>query len=300
MKTTYLDRSPTPGKRTKTLLTITSIKEMKAWTHRGHEEGKVIGFVPTMGCLHEGHLSLVKESVATCDATVVSIFVNPMQFGPNEDFGSYPRTLEADRETLVSTGADVLFLPGQDSLYPDGFQTYVQVEEKTGYLCGKTRPGFFRGVTTVVLKLFNIVNPHKTFLGEKDRQQLEVIRTLVQDLNLDVTIVGKPIVRETDGLAMSSRNRYLSKSERDSARALSQALDLARNQIERGERSAESIRKGIRRIIEKHKDAEVDYISICDPENFTEQKKIPSRALIALAVRVGKTRLIDNCFVEGT
>ena len=298
METTYLYRSSSLSNRAKTLQTITSIKEMKAWVHRVREKGKVIGFVPTMGCLHEGHLSLVTESVATCDATIVSIFVNPMQFGPNEDFSSYPRTLEADRETLMSTGADVLFLPGRDNLYPDGFQTYVQVEEKTGYLCGKTRPGFFRGVTTVVLKLFNIVNPHKAFFGEKDRQQLEAIRTLVQDLNLDITIIGRPIVREADGLAMSSRNRYLSKSERGSARALSQALNLARNRIERGERSAESIRKEIRRIIEKHKDTEVDYISICDPENFTEQKEITSRTLIALAVRVGKTRLIDNCFIE--
>lgn len=280
--------------------TISSIEEMKSWSRRIRDEGKKIGFVPTMGCLHEGHLSLVTASLAECDSTVVSIFVNPTQFGPNEDFGSYPRTVEADKALLRSAGVDVLFHPAKEDLYPDGFQTFVEVEDKTNYLCGKNRPGFFRGVTTIVLKLFNIINPHTAYFGEKDRQQLEVIRTLARDLCLDVTIAGQPIVREKDGLAMSSRNRYLSEEDRESALSLSQALESAQSSIKQGESSAESIRTEIRKIIEQKNGTEVDYISVCDPENFTEQNKISSRTLIALAVRVGKARLIDNCLIEKT
>ena len=280
--------------------TITSVEEMKKWGRQIRCEGKVIGFVPTMGCLHEGHLSLVKASIAECDHTVVSIFVNPTQFGPHEDLGSYPRNIESDKEILLNAGADVLFYPGRKDLYPKNFQTFVEVKDKTKYLCGKSRPGFFRGVTTIVLKLFNILNPHKAFFGEKDWQQLEVIRTMVHDLNLGVTIVSKPIVRESDGLAMSSRNRYLSGEDRTIALTLSQALESAQTRIMQGERSAEIIRTEIRQMIEKKNKTEVDYISVCDPESFTEQKKISSRTMIALAVRVGKARLIDNCIVEKT
>ncbi|KMP11936.1 pantoate--beta-alanine ligase [Candidatus Nitromaritima sp. SCGC AAA799-C22] len=280
--------------------TIASIEEMKKWTRRAREDGKEVGLVPTMGCLHEGHLSLVRSSVDECDVTVVSIFVNPTQFGPNEDFASYPRTLETDKALLRSTGADVLFCPDRKTLYPDGFQTFVQVEEKTRHLCGKNRPGFFRGVTTIVLKLFNIVHPHKAFFGEKDWQQLEVIKTLVRDLNLDVSIIGKQIVREKSGLAMSSRNKYLSEDDRESALSLSQALESARDRIGQGEICAETIRAEIRRTIEQKKGTEVDYISVCDPENFTEQDEIGPRTLITLAVRIGKARLIDNCIVERT
>ena len=302
MQTTYLHRDSqnalAPDSRTGALQTIASIDGMKTWTRQVRAEGKVVGFVPTMGGLHEGHLSLVRESTATCDRTVVSIFVNPAQFGPGEDFDAYPRMLEADREMLMSAGADVLFLPEQNELYPHGFQTQVQVEEKTRHLCGKSRPGFFGGVTTIVMKLFHIVNPHKAFFGEKDRQQLEVIKTLVRDMNMDVAIVGKPIVREADGLAMSSRNRYLSADERESALSLPRALESARKRIHQGELGAENLRQEIRKIIEQQKDTEVDYISICDPENFSELEEIGSRTLIALAVRVGKTRLIDNCIVE--
>jgi len=280
--------------------TITSIVEMKKWSRLVRCEGKVIGFVPTMGCLHEGHLSLVKASIAECDYTVVSIFVNPIQFSPCEDLESYPRSIESDKEVLRNTGADILFHPDRTDLYPENFQTSVEVEKKTKYLCGKSRPGFFRGVTTIVLKLFNITNPHTAFFGEKDRQQLEVVRTMVRDLNLDVAIVGKPIVRESDGLAMSSRNRYLSVEDRASALSLSQALDSAQARIMEGERSAETIRTEILESIEKKNGTEVDYVSVCDPDSFTEQKEVSSRTLIALAVRVGQARLIDNRIIERT
>ena len=277
---------------------ITSIEEMKTWSRRIRDEGKVIGLTPTMGCLHEGHLSLIKASITECDSTVVSIFVNPAQFGPDEDLESYPRTLEADKEILRSTGVDVLFLPAKEDLYPDGFKSFVEIEGKTNYLCGKSRPGFFRGVATIVLKLFNIVNPRTAFFGEKDWQQLEVIRTLVRDLNLDIKIAGQPIVRESDGLAMSSRNRYLSEEGRLSALSLSQALKTAQSRIEQGERSTEIIRNEIRQMIEQKNGTEVDYISVCDPEDFSESEQIRSRTLIALAVRIGKARLIDNRIIE--
>ena len=278
--------------------TITSIEEMRKWSRSNHFSGKLIGFIPTMGCLHEGHLSLIKASIAKCDFTVVSIFVNPTQFSPNEDFGSYPRVIDSDTKILQSTGIDVLFHPKQGDLYPKKFQTSVAVEDKTKYLCGKSRAKFFRGVTTIVLKLFNIVCPHVAFFGEKDWQQLEVVRTMVSDLNMDVTIVGKPIVRDDDGIAMSSRNQYLSAADRNSARSLSQALESAQVRITEGERSAETIRNEIRKKIEQNNGTKVDYISVCDPENFVEQKEIRSKILIALAVRVGDTRLIDNRVIE--
>ena len=247
-----------------------------------------------MGCLHEGHLSLIKTSIAECDATVVSIFVNPIQFSPNEDFNSYPRNIELDKKILQTIGIDVLFNPKQEDLYPEKFQTFVTVEDKTNYLCGVRRPGFFRGVTTVILKLFNIANPNIAYFGEKDWQQLEVVRTMVRDLNMDISIVGKPIVRDGDGLAISSRNSYLSEEDRSSARALSQALESAQALVIQGECSAENIRTEIRKIIEQKQGTEVDYISVCDPESFAEQTEIHSKVLVALAIRVGNTRLIDN------
>ena len=273
---------------------ITSIEEMKKWSRSTRSKDKTIGFVATMGSLHEGHLSLIKTSIAKCDTTVVSIFVNPTQFGPNEDFDSYPRHLKSDKQILQTAGIDVLFNPHQNELYPEKFQTFVTVEDKTNYLCGTSRPQFFRGVTTIILKLFNITNPHIAFFGEKDWQQLEVIRTMVLDLNMDVSIVGQPTVRDEDGLAMSSRNCNLSKLEKNSARALSQALESAQALVIQGERSAENIRIEIRKTIEQKQGTKIDYISVCDPESFAEQTKINSKALVALAVRVGSTRLIDN------
>ena len=277
---------------------IESIPEMKRWSERARESHKTIGLVPTMGSLHAGHMSLVQKSVSTCDVTVASIFINPAQFGENEDLDTYPRNIADDRQQLESAGVDVLFLPSRQEMYPEGYKTFVTVEGITRHLCGKSRAGFFRGIATVVLKLFNIVRPHTGFFGDKDWQQATVVETLLRDLNLDATIERLPILRETDGLAKSSRNLYLSKNERTPARSLSEALELARHQIQNGQFSAEIIRQEIRQIIEKNNSAQIDYISICDPESFIEQDEIQDKSLIALAVHIGKTRLIDNCIVR--
>lgn len=272
--------------------------EMKAWSRRMRQDGKTLGLVPTMGYLHEGHLSLARKSLSVCDHTVVSIFLNPKQFGQNEDLDSYPRNLEADRRTLEELGVDALFLPTSADMYPKGFQTYVRVEDITDKLCGKSRRELFRGVTTIVLKLFNIVRPHSAFFGEKDRQQLEVIRKMVDDLNLDIEIVGLPIIREPDGLAMSSRNKYLEADERKTAQSLHEALQQAQQLVTQGESSVETIRSRMRNIIEREGRAQVDYISVCDPQRFVELEEIRGKAMIALAVHVGKARLIDNCLIE--
>ena len=277
---------------------IESIPEMKRWSERARESHKFIGLVPTMGSLHAGHMSLVQKSVSTCDVTVASIFINPAQFGENEDLDTYPRNIADDRQQLESAGVDVLFLPSRQDMYPEGYKTFVTVEGITGHLCGKSRPDFFRGVATVVLKLFNIVRPHTGFFGDKDWQQATVVETLLRDLNLDATIERLPILREADGLAKSSRNLYLLKDERTPARSLSEALELARHQIQNGQFSAEIIRQEIRQTIEKNNSAQIDYISICDPESFIEQDEIQDKSLIALAVHIGKTRLIDNCIVR--
>jgi len=278
--------------------TITSIDEMKKWSRLTLSSNKSIGFVATMGCLHEGHLSLIKTSTTECDNTVVSIFVNQTQFSPDEDFDSYPRNIKSDELILQAAGVDIMFNPNQKDFYPEEFQTFVTVEKKTNYLCGVSRPRFFRGVTTVILKLFNIIKPNTAYFGEKDWQQLQVVRTMVRDLNMDVSIVGKPIVRDKDGLAMSSRNHNLSESERRTALTLTQALETAQTLVIKGERSAVYIRAKIRETIEKKQEAKIDYISVCDPENFKEQTEIHSRVLVALAVRIGTTRLIDNRIIE--
>jgi len=277
---------------------IESIPEMKRWSERARESHKTIGLVPTMGSLHAGHMSLVQQSVSTCDVTVASIFINPAQFGENEDLDTYPRNIEYDRRQLESAGVDVLFLPSRKDMYPEGYKTFVTVEGITRHLCGKSRPDFFRGIATVVLKLFNIVRPHTGFFGDKDWQQATVVETLLRDLNMDATIERLPILREADGLAKSSRNLYLSKNEMTPARSLSKALELARQQVQKGQISAEVIRREIRQTIEKNKTAQIDYISICDPESFIEHEEIQDKSLIALAVHIGKTRLIDNCIVR--
>jgi pantoate--beta-alanine ligase len=277
---------------------LKTLDEMKTWSRKMRKEGKTLGLVPTMGYLHQGHLSLARKSISTCDRTVVSIFVNPKQFGPNEDLGTYPRDLESDRRELEQLGVNALFLPTAEDMYPEGFQTYVHVEEITDKLCGESRREFFRGVTTLVLKLFNIVKPCTAFFGEKDRQQLEVIRKMVDDLNLDTKIVGLPIVREPDGLAMSSRNQYLGKTERKTAQSLHEALQQAQQLIAQGESSVATIRSRMRTIIEREGQAQVDYISVCDPKRFEELEEIQGEAMIALAVHVGKARLIDNCLIE--
>ncbi len=277
---------------------LKTVGDMKTWSRAIRESGKTLGLVPTMGYLHEGHLSLARKSISACDHTVVSIFVNPKQFRPDEDLDTYPRDLEADRRELERLGVEALFLPTEEEMYPEGFQTYVNIEGMTDHLCGKSRPGFFRGVTTVVLKLFHIVQPHSAFFGEKDRQQLEVVRQMVRDLNLDVEIVGLPIVREADGLAMSSRNRYLGKEERETAQSLNRALKQAQQWVAEGESSVEKIRAGMRTLIEREGRVQVDYISVCDPKHFVELKEIRGQAVVALAVQVGKARLIDNCLIE--
>jgi pantoate--beta-alanine ligase len=277
---------------------LKTIDEMKTWSRKVRQDRKTLGLVPTMGYLHEGHLSLARQSMSTCDRTVVSIFVNPKQFGPNEDLDTYPRELEADRRQLERLGVDALFLPTADDMYPKGFQTYVHVEEITDQLCGKSRRKFFRGVTTIVLKLFHIVQPHSAFFGEKDRQQLEVIRKMADDLNLDVEIIGLPIIREPDGLAMSSRNKYLGKAERKTAQSLHEALQQAQQLVAQGESSVATLRSRMRTIIEREGQAQVDYISVCDPQHFEELEEIQGKAMIALAVHVGKARLIDNCLIE--
>ncbi|MZH41419.1 MAG: pantoate--beta-alanine ligase [Nitrospinae bacterium] len=277
---------------------VSSVSEMKKIAKSFREKNLTVGLVPTMGCLHEGHLSLVKQSIQSCDRTIVSIFVNPTQFGPNEDLDTYPRQLQADSEILEEVGVDVLFHPTSEEMYPENYNTYVEVEGITEHLCGRSRPDLFRGVSTVVLKLFNIVQPHNAFFGEKDWQQLAVIESLVKDLNLDVVIKRVPIVRESDGLAMSSRNRYLSPRERQTALSLSRTLKQAKDAIRQGTKSVKAIESLIHQSLIKEKELVIDYISICDPVNFVKKEKICDTTLIALAVKIGSSRLIDNCIIE--
>lgn len=262
------------------------------------EEKLTIAFVPTMGYLHEGHLSLVRLARSMADRVVVSIFVNPLQFGPSEDYQIYPRDPEKDLALLEKEGVDIVFMPDAEEMYPEGYQTYVEVTELTKGLCGAFRPGHFKGVTTVVLKLFNIVKPHKAIFGEKDYQQLKVIQQMVKDLNLDIEIISHPTVREEDGLAMSSRNTYLSEEERRSALSLYQSLKLAERLILGGERNVQRIKELIRDYIEKFPHTKVQYIEIVDPETLKPVNEIKKDVLIALAVFVGKTRLIDNKIVK--
>ncbi len=274
---------------------VKSVKEMQAISRSYCKTGKEVGFVPTMGYLHEGHLSLVRRAREKNDIVVVSIFVNPTQFGPNEDYERYPRDEERDRKLLIDEEVDYLFIPSVSEMYPEGFSTYVEVLGLTEGLCGAKRPGHFRGVATVVTKLLNIVQPTRAYFGEKDYQQLQVIKRLVKDLNIPVEIVGCPIVREKDGLAMSSRNTYLSPEERESALSLYRGLKLAEELFERGERNPEVIKEKVREFILSHPHVKkVDYVEIVDPENLKPVKEVKEGDVIALAVFVGNTRLIDN------
>jgi pantoate--beta-alanine ligase len=274
---------------------VRSIRDMKEISRRLRREGKVIGFVPTMGYLHEGHLSLIRESKRRCDVTVVSIFVNPTQFGPTEDYDRYPRDLERDMALSSSEGVDYLFVPEVAEMYPDGFCTYVEVTgDLTSTMCGRSRPTFFRGVTTVVTKLFNIVSPHLAFFGEKDFQQLQVVRRMVRDLNMDVEIIPVPTVRDKDGLALSSRNTYLSPDERRAATVLYKSLMAAKDMVESGERSAERIKGMIEEMIRSEPLARIDYIAVVDSESLRDVEEVGPGTLIALAVWIGEARLIDN------
>lgn len=277
---------------------IEYINDLKAVIRSKKREGKTIGFVPTMGYLHEGHISLANVSVSENDFTIMSIFVNPTQFGPREDFAKYPRSMEKDTVMAEKAGVDVIFAPSAAEIYPNGYKTYVNVEEITDTLCGESRPGHFKGVATVVAKLFNIVEPDKAYFGQKDAQQAAVIKRMVRDLNMNVEITTCPIIREKDGLAMSSRNTYLSQGERRAAVILSRSLFEAEALIKSGERSSEKIISNMFGMIAAEKLADIDYIKIVDAQDLSDVSLIDKKVLIALAVKFGNTRLIDNVEVE--
>jgi len=275
---------------------ITKTAEIQDYVNSMRAERKTVGFVPTMGFLHEGHLSLVRQAHADNDIVIVSIFVNPTQFGPQEDYTSYPRDLDQDLKLLAEIGVDAVFMPTADDMYPRGYNTHVEVTGSlTAGLCGASRPGHFRGVTTVVAKLFNLVKPHRAYFGQKDAQQLAVIQRMAEDLNFDIEIVPMPIIREEDGLAMSSRNRYLNTEGRKAALVLYKSLNLAIDMIKSGERNAATIISEMSRLIESEPLAKTDYIAIVDARSMEELTTIlKGETLIALAVFIGKTRLIDN------
>ncbi len=278
--------------------TITSIKEMQTFSDRAKEEGKTIALVPTMGFFHPGHLSLMEEGKRRGDFLVVSIFVNPTQFGTGEDYEDYPRDMVRDQQLAEKAGVDVIFAPPVAEMYPSDYQTYVNVEEVTKNLCGVSRPTHFRGVTTVVCKLFSIVKPHVTIFGEKDFQQLVAIRQMVSDLNLDVEILGMPVYREEDGLAMSSRNKYLTSDERKAALYLFRSLKRAKELFAQGARKTEEIINEVRSIIEAEKLARIDYVKICDIKTLKDVEHIDQEVVLALAVKIGQVRLIDNIFLN--
>jgi len=273
---------------------IDSVRDMQAHANALRGDGRRIAFVPTMGYFHEGHLDLMREARRRADCIVVSIYVNPTQFGPGEDLDRYPRDFERDRTMAEGVGVDVIFFPSNGEMYPPGYQTAVEVEGVTRNLCGKSRPGHFRGVTTVCAKLFNIVKPHVTVFGKKDFQQLTAIRRMVADLNLDLEVVGLPTTREPDGLAMSSRNVYLNEAERRSALCLSRSLKMAETLFREGEQDAGRVLQVVQSFIASHPHTEIDYCQICDVETLQDVAVISGQAVLAMAVRVGNTRLIDN------
>ena len=278
--------------------TVTSIKEMQSFSDRVRREGKTIAMVPTMGFLHPGHLRLMEEGRQRGGILVISIFVNPNQFGVGEDYQDYPRDMEEDQKLAKEVGVDVIFAPTVAEIYPSGYQTCVTVEKVTKNLCGISRPTHFRGVTTVVCKLFTIVKPHVAIFGEKDFQQLITIRQMTSDLNLDVEIVGMSIYREEDGLAMSSRNKYLNPDERKAALCLFNSLKKALALFEQGERNAGEIVREVKKVIEAEKLAQIDYVKICDAKTIEDIEQIDREAVLALAVKIGKARLIDNVVLK--
>jgi pantoate--beta-alanine ligase len=278
--------------------TIRSIKEMADYSKKAQLKRKTIGFVPTMGALHVGHLSLIEEARRRNDKVVVSIFVNPMQFGPKEDYKKYPRNSKLDTRLCSSKGADVIFYPEARQMYPDNYKTYVTVEDLSDCLCGKFRPGHFPGVVTVLTKLFHIVNPDTAYFGQKDAQQAIIIKKMVADLNMQVEIKVMPTVRSNNGLALSSRNAYLSNNERKDALVLYQALNLAKSLIKQGNRNSAEIIGKMRRLINAKKSTSIQYATIVNLENLKPVAKIKEKVLVALAVFIGKTRLIDNIIVS--
>lgn len=274
-----------------------TIKEVREIVSQWRKQGLKVGLVPTMGYLHEGHKSLIKRSGEN-DRTVVSVFVNPIQFGPNEDFASYPRDLERDMKKCEEAGADLVFAPEASEMYAGDFSTYVDMTGPTNELCGLKRPGHFRGVCTVVSKLFNIVLPDKAYFGQKDAQQLAVIKRMARDLSFGIEIVGCPIIREEDGLAKSSRNTYLSSDERSAATVISKALSIGNELIVNGETNAETVLKVITEKIESEPLARIDYVKAVDADSIEPIQTVSGRVLFAVAVYIGKTRLIDNFIAE--
>jgi pantoate--beta-alanine ligase len=277
---------------------VSDIAEMQRIASCLRREGKTLGVVPTMGFFHEGHLSLMRRARAECDVVIVTLFVNPMQFGPHEDFAAYPRDFERDGQLAAAAGVDLLFAPTTEAMYPDGYETVVTVEKLTQPLCGASRPGHFRGVTTIVAKLFHITQPHRAYFGLKDYQQCKVIQKMVKDLNFDITIVPCPIVREPDGLAMSSRNAYLRPAERQAALSLNRSLRRAEEMVEAGERNARAVRDAVRAMIAAEPLAQIDYVEVVDAETLQPVEEIAQKTLVALAVKIGRARLIDNTVLE--
>ena len=273
---------------------IRTVREMHRTSDALRREGRRIALVPTMGYLHEGHLALVREAKEQADVAVVSIFVNPTQFGPKEDFGRYPRDFERDRALLEKESTDIVFSPGVPEMYPKGYSTYVEVKGLADHLCGLQREGHFLGVATVVMKLFNAVKPHVAIFGQKDYQQLKIIEKMARDLDMDVEVIGFATVREADGLAMSSRNAYLSEEERGRALLINRAIKRAEEAFRGGERKASRLREEVRKILGSNNGINIEYVTVCDAETLVDLEKIDGRALIAVAASVGKTRLIDN------
>lgn len=277
---------------------VHTIKEVREQVNAWRKQGFSIGLVPTMGYLHEGHQSLIKKAVEQNDKTVVSVFVNPMQFAPNEDLESYPRDLEADARLCEATGADLIFHPEPEEMYADGFCSFVDMNGPTAELCGKSRPIHFRGVCTVVNKLFNIVTPDRAYFGQKDAQQLAVIKRMVLDLNIPVEIIGCPIIREEDGLAKSSRNTYLSEAERKAALILSQTIFMGQKLVQQGLTDAKELVRLMKENIETEPLARIDYVEAVDFNDISIKDTISDNTLVAMAVYIGKTRLIDNFIIE--
>jgi len=278
---------------------ITKFSILQKEIKKAKKQGKIVGFVPTMGALHQGHLSLIRQARRENDLVVVSIFINPAQFGPGEDYAKYPRNLKLDAQLCGKEKTGILFYPGVKEMYPSGYSTYVAVEHLSDVLCGKYRPGHFKGVATVVTKLLNIVNPDVAYFGQKDAQQAVIIKKLVSDLNMPVKIKVMPTLREKDGLALSSRNAYLSGAERKDALVLYQALKLAKGLVKRGVKDTAKITDAMKHLVKKKKTVKIDYISMVGLENLEPLKKITGSCLIAEAVWIGRTRLIDNIIIGG-
>jgi len=273
---------------------VDTVKDMQTLSNNIRKEGRIISFVPTMGALHEGHLSLMRKAKEKGEFLVVSIFVNPTQFGPNEDYTKYTRDLEGDLKKIKEIGVDVVFSPDINEIYPEDFETYVEVGELQKPLCGQFRPGHFKGVATIVLKLFNIVKPDIAIFGEKDYQQLKIIQKMARDLHLEIEIIGLPIIREDDGLALSSRNAYLSKKEREQSRALSEALKEIHKRFNQGQNDVSDLVREGKEILSKSLIYDIDYLEIRNGNTLEGKEKAKSGDLVAIAAKIGKTRLIDN------